>query len=137
MLQKAIFIFAVEEKRLKKQFFGAKYIFFFVNDAHFVRQHFWAYPKLVGTPCIPRTGWCGGWLHLVMYRTHPLLSGKNRSLHVDEIEHAAALLSQKSKDNHLLALLFHTCLHNSRCNKDTDKMCIWKDISSNPTCYYK
>ena len=34
MLQKAIFNFAVQEKRLKKQFFGAKYNFF-LNDAHF------------------------------------------------------------------------------------------------------
>ena len=42
MLQKAIFIFAVQKKRLKKQFFGAKYNFFvtFVNDARFARIHF-------------------------------------------------------------------------------------------------
>ena len=63
----------------------------------------------------------GGWLHLVMYRTHPLLSGKNRSLHVDEIEHAD-ILSQKSKDNHLLSKRFFTPVCIIRDATKTDKM---------------
>ena len=41
------FQFCSFQKRLKKQFFGAKYNFF-VNVA---RQKFWTYPKLAGTPC--------------------------------------------------------------------------------------
>ena len=52
MALKSIFIFYSLQKRLKKQFFGAEYNFF-VNVARFARKHFLAYPKLVGTPCIP------------------------------------------------------------------------------------
>ena len=50
MALKSIFIFYSLQKRLKKQFYGAEYIFF-VNVARFARKHFLAYPKLIGTPC--------------------------------------------------------------------------------------
>ena len=64
-------------------------------------------PNLLGHPVYQERGG-GGWLHLVMYRTHPLLSGKNRSLHVDEIEHAD-ILAKSRRIITYFQNIFHTC----------------------------
>ena len=56
MLKNSIFNSCSSQKRLKKQFFGAKYIFF-VNYARFALKHIWAYSKLVRTPSRFERGW--------------------------------------------------------------------------------